>query len=104
MTLQQNEYQFEWDIGKAASNLRKHKVSFEQASTVFKDSLALTVYDEAHSLTEERWFTLGMDNVGQLFAVSHTYQEITANISRIRIISARLATKQELYYYENTGY
>jgi hypothetical protein len=99
--MQQNEYQFEWDWQKAASNLRKHKVSFEQATTVFKDELALTVYDESHSLTEERWFTLGTDNVGKLLAVSHTYQEMTQHTSRVRIISARLATKQEQYYYEN---
>lgn len=91
---QSNEYRFEWDESKAASNLRKHKVSFEQAATLFKDKLAMTVYDEAHSLTEERWFTLGMDNIGRLLAISHTFQEITSNISRIRIISARLATKQ----------
>ena len=101
MTNQQNEYQFEWDAAKAVSNLRKHKVSFEQAATVFKDRLAMTVYDEAHSLTEERWFTLGMDNFGRLLAVSHTFQEIANNISRVRIISARLATKQEQDYYEN---
>jgi uncharacterized DUF497 family protein len=59
------------------------------------------VYDEAHSVTEERWFTLGLDDLGQLLAVSHTFQEITLPISRVRIISARLATKQEQYYYEN---
>jgi uncharacterized DUF497 family protein len=99
--MQQNEYQFEWDWQKAASNLRKHKVSFEQAATVFKDTLALSVYDETHSLTEERWFTLGMDSLGRLLAISHTFQEITLNISRVRIISARLATKQEQIYYEN---
>jgi uncharacterized DUF497 family protein len=102
MMMQQNEYQFEWDWQKAASNLRKHKISFEQAATIFKDTLAMTVYDEAHSLTEERWFTLGTDNVGKLLAVSHTYQEITVTISRVRIISARLATKQEQNYYENS--
>ncbi len=101
MTSQQTEYQFEWDARKAASNLRKHKVSFEQAASVFKDTLALTVYDEAHNLTEERWFTLGLADLGQLLAVSHTFQEITLHISRVRIISARLATKQEQYYYEN---
>lgn len=100
MTGQQNEYQFEWDAHKAAVNLRKHKISFEQAATLFKDKLAITLYDEAHSLTEERWLTSGIDNVGQLLVVSHTYQEITMTVSRIRIISARLATKQEQCYYE----
>lgn len=101
MTNQQNEYQFEWDAHKAAINLCKHNVSFEQAATIFKDKSAMTLYDEAHSLTEERWFTLGMDNFGRLLAISHTYQETTTIESRVRIISARVATKQEQYYYEN---
>lgn len=97
----QSEYLFEWDWQKAASNLRKHRVSFEQAATVFKDRLALTVYDEAHSVTEERWFTLGRDDSSRLLAISHTFQDISPTISRIRIISARLATKQEQSDYEN---
>jgi hypothetical protein len=102
MISQSDEYQFEWDAHKAASNLRKHKTSFEQAATVFKDKLALTVYDEANSLTEERWFTLGIDNQGELLAISHTFQDISDSISRVRIISALLATKQEQDYYENS--
>lgn len=102
MISQHNEYQFEWDARKAVSNLRKHKISFEQAATVFKDKLAMTVYDKAHSLTEERWFTLGIDNLGNLLAISHTFQDITDTISRIRIITARLATRQAQNYYENS--
>jgi uncharacterized DUF497 family protein len=62
----------------------------------------MTVYDEAHSLIEERWFTLGIDNLGNLLAISHTFQDITDTISRVRIISARLATRQEQDYYENS--
>ena len=99
--MEQSEYLFEWDWHKAASNLRKHQVSFEQAATVFKDRLALTVYDSSHSVTEERWFTLGMDDSGRLLAISHTFQDIDLSTSRIRIISARLATKQEQQNYEN---
>ncbi|MFZ1765779.1 MAG: BrnT family toxin [Candidatus Nitrotoga sp.] len=52
-------YDYEWDAHKAASNLKKHGVTFEQAASVFLDALALTVFDAAHSEHEERWFTLG---------------------------------------------
>ncbi len=51
-------YDFEWDAAKALSNVAKHGVTFDQAATVFRDALAITVYDEVHSQTEERWFTL----------------------------------------------
>lgn len=52
-------FDFEWDAAKALTNKAKHGVTFDQAATVFLDALALTVYDEAHSKFEERWFTLG---------------------------------------------
>ena len=67
------ELEFTWDAAKAAANLAKHGVAFAQAATVLTDALALTVFDEAHSEFEERWFTLGMDSAGKLLAVSHTY-------------------------------
>jgi hypothetical protein len=54
-------FDFEWDAAKALTNKAKHGVTFDQAATVFLDALALTVYDEAHSEFEERWFTLGQD-------------------------------------------
>ena len=60
-------YNFGWDPIKAFSNLSKHGVSFDQAATVFLDAYALTVYDEANSLAEERWFTLGFDVAGNLW-------------------------------------
>jgi uncharacterized DUF497 family protein len=82
-------YDFEWDPTKALSNARKHGVGFDQATTVFFDRLALTVYDAANSLNEERWFTLGFDAGGKLLAVAHTYQGTGADRARIRIISAR---------------
>ena len=63
------ELEFAWDLAKAASNLAKHGVAFAQAATVFADALALTVFDQAHSEFEERWFTLGMSSTGKLLAV-----------------------------------
>ncbi|MBI5907734.1 MAG: BrnT family toxin, partial [Burkholderiales bacterium] len=63
-----------WDPVKAQSNIAKHGVTFVQVATVLLDALALTVFDAAHSQTEERWFTLGMSSDGKLLAVSHTYQ------------------------------
>jgi uncharacterized DUF497 family protein len=55
------EYNFEWDPAKARENLRKHRVSFERAAQVFLDPHMLSIYDEAHSASEERWITLGVD-------------------------------------------
>ncbi|PPD43346.1 MAG: hypothetical protein CTY14_08785 [Methylotenera sp.] len=95
-------YDFEWDAFKASANSKKHGVSFEQAATVFLDALALTVFDEVHSQAEERWFTLGYSNNGILLAVAHTHQTTEATRARIRIISARTATKQEQHFYADT--
>jgi uncharacterized DUF497 family protein len=92
---------FSWDPVKAASNLTKHGVSFAQAATVLADVLALTVFDSAHSEFEERWFTLGMDSSGKLLAVSHTYTTTGPASARVRLISAREATRQERRQYEN---
>jgi uncharacterized DUF497 family protein len=95
------EYNFEWDPGKAKTNLSKHGVSFEAAATVFHDSQALTVYDEGHDDDEERWSTMGIAEGGDLLVVIHTFseppsrQEIT-----IRLISARPATRKERRQYE----
>jgi uncharacterized protein len=94
-------YDFEWDPTKARSNERKHDVTFDEAASVFADPLALTVYDESSSQDEERWFTLGFDARGMLLAVAHTYQIAGTTSARIRIISARKATKRERNYYEN---
>ena len=90
-----------WDDVKAQSNLLKHGVSFAQAATVMLDPLALTVLDAVHSETEERWFTLGQTSEGRVLAVAHTYQVLDTNIARVRLISAREATRQERQQYEN---
>ena len=93
-------YDFQWDPAKARDNARKHDVTFEQAATVFLDVLALTVYDRENSHSEDRWFTLGFDSKGMLLAIAHTY-DITGPLNvRIRIISARKATKNERQSYE----
>ena len=92
---------FAWDPDKAASNLVKHGVSFAQATTVLLDALALTVFDSAHSDFEERWFTLGTSSDGKLLAVAHTYVATGPASARVRIISARSATKAERLQYQN---
>ena len=94
-------YDFEWDARKAFSNIKKHGVSFEQAAQVFLDPLAATVFDEAHSMNEERWLTLGQNTNGDLLVVSHTYSQVEQNRALVRIISARLATKQERRVYSD---
>ena len=86
---------FEWDLAKAAKNLRKHRVSFEEASTVFADPLSLTIPDPDSSFDEARFITLGRSEVGRLLVVVHTERGETN-----RLISARRATRQERTNYE----
>lgn len=86
---------FEWDTRKASENLRKHGVSFDEASTVFGDPLAGTAADPEHSAGEQRWLTFGRSMSGRLLVVSHLEHN-----DRIRIISARAATKHERQIYE----
>ena len=93
-------YTFEWDPNKAVANRRKHGVGFEQAATVFKDALAVSIYDEDHSETEERWVTLGRAENEQLLVVVHSYVETGPSEAMIRIISARPSTKHEQGQYE----
>ena len=95
-------YQFDWDPVKARSNLADHGVSFQLATTVFSDALALTVYDEEHSENEERWATLGQAESGQHLVVIHTFEQPSPTEARIRVISARTATKREIQDYEET--
>ena len=89
---------FEWDPGKAEKNIRKHDVSFDEASSVFDDPLFITLLDEEHSKDEERYITIGISDKNQLLLVAHTERE-----NRIRIISARKATKHEEKFYEEAG-
>lgn len=87
---------FEWDPGKEARNLRKHGVSFVEASTVFGDALAATIPDSKHSELELRFITMGMSSGNRLLVVSHTDLD-----ESVRIISARTATTQERRRYES---
>ena len=93
-------YIFEWDTHKALSNLKKHKISFEQASEIFLDRFALSIYDEEHSQDEDRWVTLGHIKSEKLLVVVHTFVEIYNDQTLIRIISARRASKQERNIYQ----
>ena len=93
------QYQFEWDPVKARRNLKDHQVAFERAATVFLDPQALSEFDEEHSQDEDRWVTLGLDRTGSLLVVCHTYREETAVSARIRLISARKATRNETKQY-----
>ena len=79
-----------WDPVKAAANQKKHKVSFEEASTVLADPLAITGADPDHSVDETRWITFGLSNRWRLLAVAHTEED-----DIIHIISARAATRPE---------
>ncbi|MHB8931605.1 MAG: BrnT family toxin [Melioribacteraceae bacterium] len=89
---------FYWDQNKNLANIKKHKVSFEEAKTVFYDDNARLIPDPDHSISEERFIILGITNKLRLLIVVHTYKE---NNETIRIISARKATKSESkYYYE----
>jgi uncharacterized DUF497 family protein len=94
------EFHFEWDTAKAATNRRKHGVSFDLAATVFRDPLMISIPDEEHSETEERWITMGQAENSKLLLVVHTYMEISANAANVRRISARPATKHEQRQYE----
>lgn len=95
------QYNFEWDMDKAHRNFKKHGVTFEQATGVFKDPLALTLYDEKESDTDEdRWVTLGQVNGQHYLVVVHTYKSQKNDLVTIRLISARPATKHEITQYE----
>ena len=87
---------FVWDENKAEINLRKHGVSFPEASTVFDDYDALQIYDPDHSDAEDRFVMLGMSSALRILVVCHCYRE---NDEQIRIISARKATKNETATY-----
>jgi len=86
---------FEWDPAKAAANLKKHAVSFEEATTIFSDPLSLTISDPDHSASQARFLDLGISHKGRFLVVSYT--EVADDI---RIISARLATRRERKTYE----
>ena len=82
-----------------AGNAAKHGVTFEEAVTVFRDPLALSLLDDDHNAGEERWITLGLASTGNLLLVVHTWVDIDADHSVVRIISARRSTRNEARQY-----
>ena len=91
------ELSFEWDPGKAASNAGKHGVTFEEAKTVFHDEYALLIDDPDHSKSEDRFILMGRSLRGRVLVVVHCFRQ---GGKVIRLISARLAGKQERKTYE----
>jgi len=81
------QYNFEWDPKKAINNLHKHKFTFEKAAEVFLDPLSISIFDEDHSIDEERWVTIGRDKKGILLVVVHTFDVQGRNNRKIRIIN-----------------
>ncbi len=87
---------FEWDPKKAQSNEQKHGITFDEASSIFADTLSLTIHDPLHSENEERFIIIGVSSKKRILTVVHTERG-----DNLRIISARKATKKEKLYYEN---
>jgi uncharacterized DUF497 family protein len=96
----QTQYSLDWDPNKARANLTKHGIGFEEAATVFYDPRMLTIYDDEHSKTEDRWVTLGTSAAGRVLVVRHTFREQSGKSATIRIYSSRRATKRERRRYE----
>ncbi|MDZ4804317.1 MAG: BrnT family toxin [Candidatus Eisenbacteria bacterium] len=92
------DLRFEWDSRKANSNLKRHGVSFSEASTVLGDPLSITIPDPLHSHDEPRFLDLGMSHSGRLIVVVYTERAGT-----LRLISARPATRHEKQDYEEKG-
>jgi uncharacterized DUF497 family protein len=89
------DLRFEWDEAKAAANLDKHGISFDEAQTVFGDADTITLFDDRHSDVEDRFIDVGMSANGRILVVVYTENE-----ARIRIISCRRATPKERRQYE----
>jgi uncharacterized DUF497 family protein len=90
-------FTFEWDAQKARDNLQKHGVSFDEAVTAFSDVLSRTIRDPGHSHAEERYLLIGLSNRRRLVVVAHAERG-----DRIRLITARLASKRERHQYEES--
>jgi uncharacterized protein len=88
--------QFDWDPKKAASNIKKHRVSFEEAATAFGDPQSVTIGDPDHSLEETRSILLGISSSARLLVVVHTERG-----DAIRLISSRRASKKERQMYND---
>ena len=89
---------FEWEPAKATKNIKIHGISFDEASTAFKDTFSVTIYDPLHSDKEDRFILIGTSLKNHLLVVVHTERG-----DKIRIISARKATKNEREQYEENA-
>ena len=89
---------FEWDEGKAKANLKKHRVGFDEATTVFTDPYSMTIHDPDHSADEQRYIDIGTSDKGRVLVVVYTERG-----SNIRIVSCRKATPSERELYEETN-
>lgn len=97
--MDEHQFQFEWDEGKAAANLRKHGISFELASSIFGDPRILTLADTTHGESEGRWFSIGLASNGVPMSVAYVWTDMGAGRIKIRLITARRATATEIRYY-----
>ena len=88
---------FNWDVKKADSNLKKHRISFSEAKSVFYDEFAIQFFDDTHSELEDRFIMLGKSNESRVLVVCHCER---GEGDTIRIISARKATSKERNHYE----
>ncbi len=86
---------FEWDEDKAKANLKQHKISFDEGSTVLSDPFSITITDPDHSADEDRYIDIGTSDKGRILAVSYTERG-----TKIRIVSCRRATSKERRRYE----
>ena len=89
---------FEWDTRKAEKNIKSHGVSFDEASTAFSDTLSLTIFDPLHSEGEDRFILIGNSHNNRLLVIVHTERG-----DKIRLISARQATRDERKQYEENA-
>ncbi len=89
---------FEWDPIKAKRNIRVHGITFDEASTAFSDTMSLTIFDPLHSTDEDRLILIGSSHQNRLLVVVHTERS-----DKIRLISARKATKHERETYEENA-
>ena len=89
---------FQWDSAKAAGNLKKYGVSFDEAKSTFYDDLAVQFFDDKHSDEEDRFILLGLSSIANLLVVCHCERD---EVETVRIISARKATKSETKFYSS---
>jgi uncharacterized DUF497 family protein len=97
---QPRQLHFEWDEAKAPADVRKHGVAFLLAVTIFRDPRIVTMFDQDHSGSEERWISTGIASNGVLLVVAYRWVEVDAANVNVRIISARKATGAEQCAYQ----